>query len=109
MQTRIAEVISEYSSQGIHRTGTDVDNQSAAWLMQKIESLGVLPPPLLESTRAFLKVIPRDKRITSVSAVSALSYGHIRQPLFAGPRCVLCTPITACSPAALSLTKTTRS
>jgi hypothetical protein len=54
MQTRIAEVISEYSSQGIHRTGTDVDNQSAAWLMQKIESLGVLPPPLLESTRAFL-------------------------------------------------------
>ncbi|MEK9824291.1 MAG: hypothetical protein VW840_19165 [Gammaproteobacteria bacterium] len=43
MQTRIAEVISEYSSQGIHRTGTDVDNQSAAWLLQKIESLGVSP------------------------------------------------------------------
>lgn len=41
MQTRIAEIISEYSSQGMHRTGTDVDNQSAVWLMQKIKELGV--------------------------------------------------------------------
>ncbi len=41
MQSRIAEIISEYASQGIHRTGTDVDNQSADWLMQRIEALGV--------------------------------------------------------------------
>jgi len=41
MQNRIAEIISEYASQGIHRTGTDVDNQSADWLMKRIEALGV--------------------------------------------------------------------
>ena len=41
MQNRIAEIISEYASQGIHRTGTDVDNQSADWLVKRIESLGV--------------------------------------------------------------------
>ena len=41
MQSRIAEIISEYAGQGIHRTGTDVDNQSADWLMQRIEALGV--------------------------------------------------------------------
>jgi hypothetical protein len=37
----IAEIISEYAEQGIHRTGTDVDNQSADWLMQRIEMLDV--------------------------------------------------------------------
>ena len=41
MQNRVAEIISEYASQGIHRTGTDVDNQSADWLVKRIESLGV--------------------------------------------------------------------
>ena len=41
MQNRIAEIISEYASQGIHRTGTDVDNQRADWLVKRIESLGV--------------------------------------------------------------------
>ena len=41
MQSRIAEIISEYAGQGIHRTGTDVDNQSADWLMRRIEALGV--------------------------------------------------------------------
>lgn len=41
MQSRIAEIISEYANQGIHRSGTDVDNQSADWLMQRIKALGV--------------------------------------------------------------------
>ncbi|MBT5008487.1 MAG: hypothetical protein HOM49_00620, partial [Gammaproteobacteria bacterium] len=41
MQNSIAEIISEYAEQGIHRTGTDVDNQSADWLMQRIEMLDV--------------------------------------------------------------------
>jgi len=41
MQSRIAEIISEYAGQGIHRTGTNVDNQSADWLMQRIEMLDV--------------------------------------------------------------------
>ena len=41
MQSRIAEIISEYAGQGIHRTGTNVDNQSADWLMQRIEMLAV--------------------------------------------------------------------
>ena len=43
MQSRIAEIISEYASQGSHRTGTDIDNQSADWLMQRIVALGVTP------------------------------------------------------------------
>jgi|TARA_B110000467_G_scaffold161259_1_gene181999 hypothetical protein len=41
IQNSIAEIIREYAEQGIHRTGTDVDNQSADWLMQKIEMLDV--------------------------------------------------------------------
>ena len=41
MQNRIAKIIFEYASQGIHRTGTDVDNQSADWLIERIEALGV--------------------------------------------------------------------
>ena len=41
MQNRIAGIISEYASQGNHRTGTDVDNQSADWLMKRIDTLGV--------------------------------------------------------------------
>jgi hypothetical protein len=42
MQSIIAEIISEYAGQGIHRTGTNVDNQSADWLMHRIEMLDVV-------------------------------------------------------------------
>mgnify|MGYP004002467181 CR=1 FL=1 len=42
MQSIIAEIISEYAGQGIHRTGTTVDNQSADWLMHRIEMLDVV-------------------------------------------------------------------
>lgn len=43
MQARIAAIISEYSAQGIHRTGTRTDNESADWLADRISALGVQP------------------------------------------------------------------
>ncbi|MFT5014773.1 MAG: hypothetical protein ACI9HA_003443 [Dinoroseobacter sp.] len=43
MQERIAEIISEYTRQGVHRTGTDIDHLSADWLAQRIKALGVHP------------------------------------------------------------------
>ncbi|MGB2239502.1 MAG: hypothetical protein ACPH09_09890, partial [Pseudomonadales bacterium] len=41
MEERINALIAEYSSQGIHRTGTEIDHQSADWLIEKIAALGV--------------------------------------------------------------------
>lgn len=55
MQSRIAAIISEYASQGIHRTGTEVDNESAAWLMQRIEEIGV---EATESSFVFQRLQP---------------------------------------------------
>jgi len=43
MKTRIANIIKEYSAQGIHRTGTEVDVTSATWLARRIEMLGLTP------------------------------------------------------------------
>lgn len=37
----IARIIAAYDAQGIHRTGTDVDDASARWLAGEIERLGV--------------------------------------------------------------------
>ena len=47
--------LAEYSSQGIHRTGTEVDNLSADWLMQQIENLGVPP---IDSSFEFNRLNP---------------------------------------------------
>ena len=55
MQSRIANIICEYASQGVHRTGTEVDLLSADWLLQRIEALGVRPS---ESSFAFQRVRP---------------------------------------------------
>jgi hypothetical protein len=55
MQSRIAQIISEYARQGIHRTGTDIDHLSADWLVQRIEALGVRPS---ESSFPFQRVRP---------------------------------------------------
>jgi hypothetical protein len=55
MQKRIAEIISEYASQGIHRTGSEVDHISADWLKDRIASLGVEPR---ESSFPFQRVQP---------------------------------------------------
>ena len=41
MKDRIADIIAEYDAQGIHRTGTDVDIASAAWLAERVEALGL--------------------------------------------------------------------
>jgi len=40
-ETRIADIIREYSAQGIHRTGTAVDTVSGAWLSDRMQDLGV--------------------------------------------------------------------
>jgi len=55
MQGRIAEIISEYASQGVHRTGTEVDHLSADWLIGRIKYLGVDPG---ESAFPFQRVRP---------------------------------------------------
>ncbi|NVM16961.1 MAG: M28 family peptidase [Candidatus Lokiarchaeota archaeon] len=43
LKQRIATIIKEYDNQGIHRTGTEVDNQSAHWLANKIKKIGQDP------------------------------------------------------------------
>ena len=53
MKERISEIISEYDRQGIHRTGTDVDLASAAWLKARVEALGV---PVQEDRFGFERV-----------------------------------------------------
>ena len=40
---RIARVIEEYDSQGIHRTATEVDERSAEWLADEIRAIGLEP------------------------------------------------------------------
>ena len=55
MQDRVARTIREYSEQGIHRSGTDVDLENAAWLSERIRSLD-LPPEL--NTFPFKRVRP---------------------------------------------------
>ena len=41
--SNIATTIAEYSTQGIHRTGTEVDQSSADWLATKIRQMGITP------------------------------------------------------------------
>jgi len=43
IKSRIAAVIQAYSAQGIHRTGTEVDEISGDWLMRSITDLGQVP------------------------------------------------------------------
>lgn len=38
---RVSRVIESYDQQGIHRTGTDVDNASAAWLLEQVKRMGL--------------------------------------------------------------------
>jgi hypothetical protein len=40
---RIARLIREYEEQGVHRTATAVDEQSAAWLMAQVKQAGLTP------------------------------------------------------------------
>ena len=41
--SRIANILKAYDSQGIHRTGTEVDRQSADWLAGEIKAIGAEP------------------------------------------------------------------
>lgn len=43
MKDRIAQIIKEYSAQGIHRSGTEGDLANAAWLSELIKSFGLEP------------------------------------------------------------------
>lgn len=61
MTQRIGDIIREYDAQGIHRTGTDVDNLSANWLADRVRTLGVTPE--LDSL-AFRRVSVLEARLT---------------------------------------------
>ena len=43
IEDRIARIISEYDVQGWHRTGTDVDLESAHWLAELVRESGAEP------------------------------------------------------------------
>ena len=40
---RISRLVREYEEQGVHRTATPVDEQSAAWLMAQVKQAGLAP------------------------------------------------------------------
>jgi hypothetical protein len=40
INARISTVIQQYDAQGLHRTATETDHQSAAWLMERAKSAG---------------------------------------------------------------------
>src|SRR3546814_249900 len=66
-----------------------------------------LPPPMSRPATAFLYVMPRDRRSTSLSASASDLYGHIRVPPSAGPSTVLWIAMMAFRPASLLWQKTT--
>lgn len=41
-RARIARIIQEYDAQGLHRTGTDVDDASGAWLQEQARAAGAM-------------------------------------------------------------------
>ena len=41
LEARLTQQLSDYSAQGIHRTGTDVDWASADWLVGELKAAGV--------------------------------------------------------------------
>ena len=54
---RISKIIQEFDAQGWHRTGTEVDHESARWLAEKGRDLGLV----LELERfEFNRVVPQD-------------------------------------------------
>jgi len=61
MKDRIARYISEYTEQGIHRSGTAGDLANAAWLAEYISSLGLEPE--LEQFK-FRRVRPLENSVT---------------------------------------------
>lgn len=43
LERRIGRLIDEYSRQGFHRTGTDVDRLSGDWLYEEVRRIGLVP------------------------------------------------------------------
>jgi len=41
IENRVRTIIDQYSDQGFHRTGTDVDRQSGEWLLERVRGLGL--------------------------------------------------------------------
>ena len=43
LRRRIVQIVAEFEQQGDHRTGTDVDGRSAAWLQAEVAQAGLTP------------------------------------------------------------------
>jgi hypothetical protein len=43
LEQRIGRLIEEYSEQGFHRTGTEVDRHSGDWLVEEVRRIGLVP------------------------------------------------------------------
>jgi hypothetical protein len=71
----IARIIAAYDRQGIHRTGTDVDNASARWLAEEITQIGATP-------RLVPFPLERMDVIAARATVAGISYEGL--PLFDG-------------------------
>jgi hypothetical protein len=41
LKKRINKIVKDYDNQGIHRTGTKVDNDNAHWLEREIKKIGL--------------------------------------------------------------------
>ncbi len=79
MEERVAEIIREYDSQGIHRTGTAGDQECARWLAGEVERLGVeaslerLPFERIEVVDCALQI--GERRIDGVPLFNAPATG----------------------------------
>src|SRR5260370_38277024 len=76
LERRIAQLVQEFSDQGVHRTGTDVDRRSAGWLSAQIVQRGLAP-----TLEAFIL-----DRVDPVEATLTVGARRIRGvPLFDAP------------------------
>jgi hypothetical protein len=58
LEARVAQQLSDYSAQGIHRTGTAVDWSSADWLVRELKAAGVPDGAVQLREFAFEKLEP---------------------------------------------------
>ena len=80
---RLARVIREYDSQGIHRTGSAVDNDSADWLAGLVEEAGFEPElqqmefERIDTEAAFLEITEPDgttSRFEGIPLIDSASF-----------------------------------
>lgn len=67
----LSETVREYDAQGIHRTGTSVDADSAGWLVERARALGLAAETI---AYPFRRVIPDD--VCEVRAGEAVIHGY---------------------------------